>query len=291
MFVWSIIQNALLLGENLQNRGMGVNTNCIRCHERETKSHIFFNCPYAKEVWKFIPLFQAVHIAAEESFLDVIIKFRNAICLPPTGIRCNVLPWICWALWTSRNALVFDNRTFTPEETASKSLASANEWNLAQQKHQSLTSLVQNLGTAPTSTTTTNAVTCNTDAAWDKVRKRAGLAWTFSGSLLPIVMEDTSIEDFVGSPLMAEALVVRSALSKAVDLGISDINVYTDCTTLLGAIKGKSQRKEIVGVVSDIKVISSAFASIFFFHVSRSQNSICDHLAKATLRHSVSNLG
>lgn len=244
--------------------------------ERETKSHIFFNCPYAKEVWKSIPLSKAVHIAVDESFLDVIIKFRNAIFLPPTGIRGNVLPWIRWAICTSRNALVFDNRTFTPEETATKGLASANKWNLAQQKNQSLTSPLQNLRKAPSSMTAANAVTCNTYAAWDKVRKRACLAWTFSGSLLPIAMEDTSIEDFVGSPLMAEALAVRSALSKAVDLGISDINVYTDCTTFLGAINGKSQRKEIVGVVSDIKVISSVFASIFFFHVSTSQNSICD---------------
>ncbi|XP_033145237.1 uncharacterized protein LOC117133344 [Brassica rapa] len=294
MFLWSIIQNALPIGENLQKRGMGSEVNCVRCKERETKAHIFFTCPYAKKVWSCIPLARAVHIAADESFTTVITKFREAICLPPSGITGNVLPWICWAIWTSRNALVFENRTFTPEETATKGLASAKEWNLAQQKPTALTSHQQpetETTSAPTSHQLRTTVTCNTDAAWDKDRKKAGLAWTLSGSSLPITMKGTLVKDFIGSPLVAEALAVREALSKAVELEISDLKVYTDCTTLLGAINGLSQRKEIIGIVSDIRSISTAFASISFFHVPRSKNIICDQLAKASLHLSVMNMG
>lgn len=127
------------------------------------------------------------------------------------------------------------------------------------------------------------AVICHTDAAWEKERKRAGLAWTFSGSSPPIVWEETRVEEFVGSPLVAEAMAVRAALSKAVELEIADLRIHTDCLTLLGAITGKSQRKEIIGIVSDIRSISSAFASILFLHIARSKNSNCDRLAKAAL--------
>ncbi|CAN6851123.1 unnamed protein product [Brassica oleracea] len=56
------------------------------------------------------------------------------------------------------------------------------------------------------------AVICNTYAAWDKERKRAGLVWTFSGTSPPTAMEETLVQEFVGSPLMAEALAVRAAL-------------------------------------------------------------------------------
>lgn len=115
--------------------------------------------------------------------------------------------------------------------------------------------------------------------------------WTISDSSSPIAREESTTADFVGSPLLAEALAVKTALSKAVELGISNLKVYTDCTTLLGAINGKSQRKEIIGVVSDIRSISTAFASIFFFHVSRSKNSVCDRLAKTSLHLSVANMG
>lgn len=223
-----------------------------------------------------------------------ITKFRQAICLPPTGIRGSVLPWICWAIWTSRNALVFEKKSYTSEETATKGIASAQEWNLAQQKNELHTSMLQKeRETTSSSRRQQNgeAVICHTDAAWEKERKRAGLAWTFSGSSPPIVWEETRVEEFVGSPLVAEAMAVRAALSKAVELEIADLRIHTDCLTLLGAITGKSQRKEIIGIVSDIRSISSAFASILFLHIARSKNSNCDRLAKAALHHRVLNLG
>ena len=55
VFTWSIIQRALPLGENLQSRGIQTQAMCIRCKEKETAKHIFFECPFAKEVWKRIP--------------------------------------------------------------------------------------------------------------------------------------------------------------------------------------------------------------------------------------------
>ncbi|XP_009130606.2 uncharacterized protein LOC103855383 [Brassica rapa] len=177
--------NALPLGENLQKRGLGSDFNCIRCQEKETKEHIFFKCQYAREVWKQIPLAKGPHILDDDSFEKAITKFRQAICLPPTGIRGSVLSWICWAIWNSRNTLVFEKKSYTSEETATKGVASAQEWNLAQQKIELHTSLLQK----ERETTSSNrrqqngeAVICHTDASWEKERKRAGLAWMFSGS-------------------------------------------------------------------------------------------------------------
>ncbi|KAL0698003.1 hypothetical protein Bca4012_054125 [Brassica carinata] len=91
-FLWSIIQNALPLGSNLQTRGLSSAALCIRCKSPESSIHMFFTCPFARKVWKCIPLRQAVHIAADvSSFKEVIIKFRSAVCLPPSGIIFNVL--------------------------------------------------------------------------------------------------------------------------------------------------------------------------------------------------------
>lgn len=89
VFLWSIIQGALPLGENLQKRGILSASNCPRCNERETAVHTFFTCPFAQEVWQLIPLSNAVHIAADsdESFEHLIPRFRQAIC--PT-IRHNL---------------------------------------------------------------------------------------------------------------------------------------------------------------------------------------------------------
>ncbi|KAF3517249.1 hypothetical protein DY000_02063627 [Brassica cretica] len=65
---------------------------------------------------------------------EIAVKFRKVICLPPTGISLNILPWILWAIWTSRNTLLFEGRYLSPEETASKGLKLSQEWSQSQGK-------------------------------------------------------------------------------------------------------------------------------------------------------------
>lgn len=104
-FLWSILQGALPLGINLLSRGGISDGNCIRCQARETPTHCFFTCPFAEKVWKCVPLHRAVHVAADTPLSEVLVRFRKTICLPPTGVVHCILPWILWALWTSRNVL------------------------------------------------------------------------------------------------------------------------------------------------------------------------------------------
>lgn len=93
VFIWSTIQNALPLGENLQRRGINAQVNCPRCNESETSLHTFFLCPFAKKVWEGIPLKETVHIAVTDTFKSAMTRFRSATCLPPTGVSTPILPW------------------------------------------------------------------------------------------------------------------------------------------------------------------------------------------------------
>ncbi|KAL0846089.1 hypothetical protein Bca101_019335 [Brassica carinata] len=69
---------------------------------------------------------------------------------------------------------------------------------------------------------------CKSDAAWDASRLRAGLAWTISGSPEPIKRREASIQNFVTSPLIAEALAVREGLYMAANQGISNLWLCSD---------------------------------------------------------------
>ncbi|XP_018473607.1 uncharacterized protein LOC108844811 [Raphanus sativus] len=122
--------------------------------------------------------------------------------------------------------------------------------------------------------------TCNTDASWEATTRRSGLAWIFSTPGTNLSQEGSTRVDNVSSPLMAEALAIRSGILAAVDLNITKLRVCSDCQTLIRAIKNKQQIKEIFGVVSDIMQISSLFESIVFVYVSRSENRQADCLAK-----------
>ncbi|XP_056855484.1 uncharacterized protein LOC130504893 [Raphanus sativus] len=144
VFLWSMIQKALPLGEQLQQRGIRADAFCYKCKGVESAMHIFFECPFAKEVWSLVPITQVVHLATCINLKDTIVAFRQVICLPPTGVSNNILPWICWAIWTARNMAIFENRTLSPEEVASKGIRLAREWSYAQPQKQTTGKKVPN---------------------------------------------------------------------------------------------------------------------------------------------------
>lgn len=129
-------------------------------------------------------------------------------------------------------------------------------------------------------------VNCKTDAAWHKDKLVAGLGWVFSGPRLESPIKGSMCEALIGSPLIAEASAVRSAMCMAINLEFSYLEVLSDNLTLIRAISGITQAKEIIGIVKDIRSISTEFASISFAHISRSLNGEADSLAKESLRFS-----
>ncbi|XP_018488331.1 uncharacterized protein LOC108858992 [Raphanus sativus] len=128
-----------------------------------------------------------------------------------------------------------------------------------------------------------------TEAAWSKEKLLAGLGWIFSGSALRTPITGSAVEASVKSPLVAEAVAIRAALCMATNLEITSIEVLSDNQTLVRAISGITQAKEIIGIVKDIRSIASEFASSSFSFIPRSQNTTADSLAKEALRFSSSN--
>ena len=168
----------------------------------------------------------------------------------------------------------------------------AREWSTSQAQGEKGINLSQtNRGQTRAShrgATDLNRVICKTDAAWNKDNLMAGLAWIFSGQKLEVPIKGSVIEHSIGSPLIAEASAMRSALCMAITLEITALDVFSDNLTLVRAISGITQVKEIIGIVKDIRSISTELASFSFSHFSRSLNAEADALAKETLRASLS---
>ncbi|KAG2290075.1 hypothetical protein Bca52824_049679 [Brassica carinata] len=270
LFMWSIIQEAVPLGENLRRRGIQSEALCIRCKGTESAMHIFFNCPFAQEVWKLIPLRQVVHLATETDFKKAVIACRRLTCLPPTGVSTTILPWMCWVLWTARNTLLFEKRTLTPEETATKAVRLAREWINAQpQKTPTTQGLTQARRTHRIQTTEDAIPTCKSDAAFDAESKKAGLAWIIREESGTTISQGSKPQGSVNSPLIAEALALRVGTIDAVKLGLSKLRMLSDNSTLIRAINNDAQVKEIFGIVKDIQELSSVFVEISFAHIRR----------------------
>ncbi|XP_013623844.1 PREDICTED: uncharacterized protein LOC106329739 [Brassica oleracea var. oleracea] len=246
--------------------------------------HTFFNCPFAQEVWKLILLRQVVHLATEVDFKKAVIAFRRVICLSPSGVSSTILPWVCWALWTARNTLLFEKRTLTPTEVATKALRLAREWINAQSHQiQSTNALPQSKRKPQTRSNTDDTPICKSDAAYDAQSRRAGLAWIINKPSESMIYRESKTHGFVPSPLVAEALALRAGLIDAVKLELPKLRMLSDNSTLIRAINNDAQAKEIFGIINDIQQISSAFVEISFSHISRSFNEDADRLAKLSL--------
>lgn len=109
-------------------------------------------------------------------------------------------------------------------------------------------------------------MTCKTGAAWNKLSKKAGLAWIFTESSRSCKHKGATTQDFVTSPLISEALALRSGIITAADMGISDLQMLSDNLTFVRVINNGNS--EIYDIVKDIQQISSAFVDITFSHVS-----------------------
>lgn len=295
VFIWSILQNALPIGTNLKNRGLPAATNCIRCGEEETVAHIFFNCPFAQNVWQEIPLTTAVHLAAQVDFKETLVASRSMICLPPTGITRNILQWVCWAIWNARNHLLFENRVFSSSETAIKGIQSSREWITAQDNAKAKQAQLPHLQAGNRQqhrVLLASYSLCKTDASWDKSSKNAGLAWIFPATESTPERRGSQRVESVSSPLMGEALAVKLALRSAVSHDLSTIRICSDNQTLIRVLNGKLFDKEIYGISQDISSISSAlFVDVSFSYLPRAENSEADALAKACLRSPVVVMG
>ncbi|KAG5395350.1 hypothetical protein IGI04_025313 [Brassica rapa subsp. trilocularis] len=211
--------------------------------------------------------------------------FRKVVCLPPSGSSINILPWVCWSLWLSKNQLLFEAKGSTPEEVALKSLTYAREWISAQTHQKPDQALARRVQTnTQEARRIPNLIRCQTDASWQKDTRRAGLGWIFYNGNESI-LRGSEAQDFVGSPLIAETLACRSSLRHAISTGFENLRVLSDNQTLVRAINSELLITDIFGIIADIKVLSASFSSISFAFVSRSANEEADSLSRQALSH------
>ena len=130
-FAWKLLKGALPVGERLTERHIPIDPSCKRCGAPESITHLFFQCRFARQVWRLAPFTTEVETSRIID-LDLAAQWPSlcsTLCLPPAGITSKSLaPWILWCLWKSRNKFVFEGSSGSPEDTLSMALNVAREW-------------------------------------------------------------------------------------------------------------------------------------------------------------------
>lgn len=110
-FFWKLMSLSLATGINLKRRHVIRDAVCRRCcNAEETEDHIFFECEYAKEIWRASGISNLTILSNLTSLEDKIGACLQ-MCMPARLKHFQDLPlWILWRLLKGRNVLVFQQK-------------------------------------------------------------------------------------------------------------------------------------------------------------------------------------
>lgn len=239
-FLWKLKNNALAVGETLLRRGMQVDGKCKRCGEDESIFHVMFACPMAKKVWDLVPAMATPVRSSCNSMENLLKACARMTNLPSTGLATPLYPWIFWVLWTSRNQLIFEYKSFSETEMLVKALKAAKEWqaSLPQRKHASVSkkdkrpSDGQNL----LAQVPQNVKLLYSDAAWNCTTLAGCLSWIGTDAAGTHLLQGTENRRYIASTLAAEALALKAGLSMAVATRSKDVICASDSKSLIDMI-------------------------------------------------------
>lgn len=256
----------------MKSRGINLSECCPHCQAEESGLHLFFQCPFAINIWE-MALFKSQLNPVRISSLRMGIELSNRLVnLPPLGVGTEPLvPWILWNIWTCRNKKIFETAHLLPADVLSNAIRQAREWIGAQSTNPTQT---QGRSLPPMDTTDAGTIRCFSDAAW-RDPGEAGFGWVFFNHLVNSEHHDSSSA--------TRAIALSLAQKQALDLGYRKVSFASDSQLVIKALNLESSSKELYGILQDILYFSSQFDECSFSYVPRGKNTRADALAKSAL--------
>lgn len=125
-------------------------------------------------------------------------------------------------------------------------------------------------------------VVCKVDAAWDALIGNCGTGGIFAGgNRHPCLDPIRDSRRLISSALMAEALVIRSAVMHAASSNVKSLMIQSDSLSLVKLLNEKGSQPTLFGILFDIYYFSSLFDVVSFVFIPRLSNVEADFLAKS----------
>ena len=109
VFLWLVNKKSNLTRDVLLKKGWKGGKGCVLCGKDESIDHLFFSCSAASLLWSLVRCvcgFKTVPSNVKDCFGEWIRKFnKDDKKLVLVGISA-----LLWAIWKSRNAIVFENK-------------------------------------------------------------------------------------------------------------------------------------------------------------------------------------
>ncbi|CAA7017704.1 unnamed protein product [Microthlaspi erraticum] len=247
-------------GSTLRSRGIQTDPQCMRCGmAAETINHMVFECPPALQVWALSPIPTAINrFPTEGLFTNMAHLFWNL----PDDDRMRMYPWLIWFIWKARNDKVFSNEDWDPYEIINHAAAEASAWALAQTRQG-----VVGLPLTDTVNSGFRGDRCQVDGAWKETDPRAGLGtcnlWRGVSSL------QTEVEALLWA---MQCMLRHNKLVMVFE---------TDCSDVVHMVSKPEEWPVFAVLLEEIDICRRRFTSFSITHISRTNNTKADKLARS----------
>ena len=224
----------------LLDKGVVCPTNCASCaSNHEDLLHVFFDCPFAIQVWNMTGLWGSVQqaLTTTVSASEAIFSLLHNLSVDLTQRLATVL----WSIWKHRNLRVWDNATETSATVVERAMNMVADWKLANASDVLASapshhpSSVVNSG-IPTShqhritwqPPASGRYKCNIDAAFSSRLNRTGIGICVRDADGTFVLAKAFSHPCTVSVEVGEALGLHSALQWLSDMRIDNVDFETD---------------------------------------------------------------
>ena len=248
------------------DKGVVCPTDCASYDSNhEDLKHVFFDCPFAVQVWNITGLWGSIQhaLSSTVSVIDDIFSLLEQLYVELAQRMATVF----WSIWKHRNLRVWDNVTETSATVVECARNMVVDWQLANTLavlastalHQPSPTLAVG---ASTSAQTSARYKCNIDAAFSSQFNRTGIDICVRDSdgtfvLAKIVTYPCMVPVDVG-----EALGLHSALQWLSDMQMDCVDFETDSKLTSDAfLSTRNDTSEFGSIILSCRLLFSSFFS------------------------------
>lgn len=230
------MSRSLATGSNLKRRHVIRDAVCRRCcNAEETEDHIFFECEYAKQIWRASGISNLTILNNLTSLED-----KNGaclqICMSARLRHFQDLPlWILWRLWKGRNVLVFQQKHTHWMNIIRYTKSDAKEWKLIDDAEMNVVDRRNNITTVQTQghwrRPPQGWIKCNTDGSFINEETLTTVGWIVRDSNGTYRGVAQAIGKRVQRPLESELQAILMALQHCWSISYRKVIMEIDCKT------------------------------------------------------------
>jgi len=293
--IWRMCRDCLPTRVRLLDKGVACPTNyASSASTHEDLLHVFFECPFALQVWHMTGLWGSVQhaLAHTASVTDAVFSLLEELSTE----LAQRLSTVIWSLWKHRNIRVWDNVTETSVVVVDRARNMITNWQLANAPDVLATSLQSQHATAANTKASTphlhiriswqppisSRYKCNIDAAFSSQHNRTCIGICVRDSEGAFVLAQSITHPCTVSVDVGEALGLHFALQWMSDMQFDNVDFETDSKLTVDAFLATRNDLSEFGCIiySCRSLFRNLFSNSRVEFVRRQANAVAHALAR-----------